>query len=45
MQTNVKTATNEATQMSRGVSKIRDINKIKLIPQRHRLLYLPDVIS
>lgn len=31
--------------MSGRISEIRDINVIKLIPRRHRLLYLLDVIS
>lgn len=45
MQTNRKTTANEATRMSGRISEIRDINVIKLIPWRHRLLYLLDVIS
>lgn len=45
MQTNRKTTANEATRMSGRISEIRDINVIKLIPRRHRLLYLLDVIS
>lgn len=45
MQTNMKTTTNEATRMSSRISEIGDINVIKLIPWRHRLLYLLDVIS
>lgn len=45
MQTNRKTTANEATRMSGRISEIRDINVIKLIPWRHQLLYLLDVIS
>lgn len=45
MQTNIKTTANEATRMSSRISEIRDINVIKLIPWRHLLLDLLDVIS
>lgn len=45
METNIKTTANEATRMSSRISEIRDINVIKLIPWRHQLLYLLDVIS
>lgn len=45
MQTNRKTTANEATRMSGRISEIRDINVIKLIPRRHWLFYLLDVIS
>lgn len=45
MQTNRKTTANEAMRMSGRISEIRDINVIKPIPRRHRLLYLLDIIS
>lgn len=45
MQTQMKTTTNEATRMSSRISEIGNINVIKLIPGRHRLLYLLDAIS
>lgn len=45
MQTNMETTANEATRMSSRIAEIRDINVIKLIPWRHQLLYLPDVVS
>lgn len=45
MQTNRKTTANEATRMSGRISEIRDVNVIKPVPRRHRLLCLLDVIS